>query len=331
MKIRFLSAQDVRRALPMSQAVAGMKAAYASVSTGQAVMPLRSHVSIADRQGTTLVMPAYLPDDSAPSLAVKVVSVFPQNAQRGEPVIYGLVMALDAATGRPLAIMEGSSLTAIRTGAASGAATDVLAREDTAVAAIFGSGVQARTQLEAVCTVRAIREVRIFSLVPQQAIALAAEMAGQGPIPTNVRVVDKPETAVRNADVICTATTSNTPVFDGLHLTPGAHINGVGAYLPTMQEIDVATVRRALVVVDSRTAVLAEAGDLIIPLQNGDIAASHIHAELGEIVTGLKTGRTDPQQITFFKSVGLAAQDAVAARIVLRNALDANLGTEVEL
>ncbi|MCA9872652.1 MAG: hypothetical protein KC441_03335, partial [Anaerolineales bacterium] len=169
MKIRLLSAQDVRQALPMAQAIDGMKAAYASLSAGQAVMPLRSHVGVADRDGTTLVMPAYLPDEDAPSLAVKVVSVFPQNAQRGEPVIYGLVLALDAATGRPLAIMEGSALTAIRTGAASGAATDVLARPDAAVAAIFGSGVQARTQLEAVCTVRPIQEVRVFSLAHEQA------------------------------------------------------------------------------------------------------------------------------------------------------------------
>ena len=331
MKIRLLSAQDVRRALPMTQAIEGMKAAYASLSTGQAVMPLRSHVGIPDRAGTTLVMPAYLPDKDVPSLAVKVVSVFPQNAQRGEPVIYGLVLALDAATGRPLAIMEGSALTAIRTGAASGAATDVLARQDAAVAAIFGSGVQARTQLEAVCTVRPIQEVRVYSLVQEQALALADELAGQGPIPANVRVVDDPETAVRGADVICTATTSSTPVFDGRHLSAGAHVNGVGAYLPTMQEVDTTTVQRSLVVVDSRTAVLAEAGDLIIPLQNGDIEADHLHAELGEIIAGLKPGRSSEQQITYFKSVGLAVQDAVAARIVLHNALAANLGTEAAL
>lgn len=331
MKIRMLSAQDVRRALPMAEAIAGMKAAYASLSTGQAVMPLRSHVGLADRQATTLVMPAYLPDDDAPSLAVKVVSVFPENAQRGEPVIYGLVLALDAASGRPLAIMEGGVLTAIRTGAASGAATDILARPDTAVAAIFGSGVQARTQLEAICTVRAIRQVRVYSLDHAQAAAFAAEMAGQGAIPADVRVVDSPETAVRGADVICTATTASTPVFDGRHLSPGAHVNAVGAYLPTMQEVDAVTLQRALVVVDSRTAVLAEAGDLIIPLQNGDIAAGHIYAELGEIVAGQKAGRTHPQQITFFKSVGLAVQDAAAARIALHNALAANLGTEAML
>ncbi len=329
MKIRFLTASDVRQALPMAEAIEGMKAAYASFSTGRAIMPLRARVDVAEHAGSTLIMPAYLPDEAA--LAVKVVSVFPQNAARGEPVIYGLVLVLEAATGRPLAIMDGGALTAVRTGAASGAATDVLARPDAAVAAIFGSGVQARTQLLAVCTARAIQEVRVYSLDRAQATALVEELAGQGPIPANMRVADSADTAVRGADVICTATTSATPVFDGAALSLGAHVNGVGSYLPSMQEVDVTTVQRALVVVDARTAVFAEAGDLIIPLQAGEITADHIHAELGEIIAGQKPGRTSPAQITFFKSVGLAVQDAAAAQIVLRNALAANLGTEVAL
>jgi ornithine cyclodeaminase/alanine dehydrogenase-like protein (mu-crystallin family) len=329
MKIRFLTADDVRRALPMAEAIEGMKAAYASLATGRAVMPLRGRVDVAEHGGSTLIMPAYLPDDDA--LAVKVVSVFPHNAARGEPVVYGLVLALAGATGRPLAIMEGGALTAIRTGAASGAATDVLARPDATVVAIIGSGVQARTQLAAVCAVRSIQEVRVYSLAREQAITLAEELAGHGPIPANVRVTASADEAVRGADVICTATTSGTPVFAGAALSPGAHVNGVGSYLPTMQEVDVATVRRARVVVDARTAVLAEAGDLIIPLQAGEITADHIHAELGEIIAGLKPGRTDAAQITFFKSVGLAVQDAAAARIALRNALTDNLGVEIEL
>lgn len=331
MQIRFLSAQEVRQALPMAEAIAGMQAAYAGLSTGRAVMPPRVHVGVAARAGTMLVMPAYLPDETAPALAVKVVSVFPHNAARGEPVIYGLVLALDAASGRPLAIMEGGALTAIRTGAASGAATALLARPDAATAAIIGSGVQARTQLEAVCTVRPIRTVRVYSLDRDQAQRFAAAMAGQGPIPADVRVMETPEEAVRDADVICTATTSATPVFDGRALAPGAHVNAVGAYLPGMQEVDVTTLRRALVVVDSRAAVLAEAGDLIIPIQAGEFTADQIHAELGEIVAGRKPGRASPQQITFFKSVGLAVQDAAAARIVLHNAQAAGLGAEIAL
>jgi ornithine cyclodeaminase len=329
MNVRFLSANEVRQALPMAEAIAGMKAAYAELSTGRAVAPLRAHLGIPEHNGTTLVMPAYLPGASA--LAVKIVSVFPRNTTRGEPVIYGLVLVLEAGSGRPLAILEGGALTAIRTGAASGAATDILARPEASVAALIGSGVQARTQLEAICTVRPIREVRLYGVNRQQAAQFAAEMAGRGPIPPTIHLTDSPDEAVQGADVICTATSSATPVFNGRSLSPGAHINAIGAYLPSMREVDTETVRRSLVVVDARTAVLTEAGDLIIPIQRGEIEAGHIHAELGEIVAGQKPGRTNPQQITFFKSVGLAVQDAMAAQIALRNAEAANLGIEIAL
>jgi ornithine cyclodeaminase len=196
MKLRFLSANDVRAALPMTEAIAGMKAAYASLSTRQVSMPLRSGVDIAERAGKTLVMPAYLKADPNPALGVKIVSVFPENAKRGEPVIYALVLALDAVTGRPLCIMEGGSLTAIRTGAASGAATDVLARSEAQTVAIFGSGVQARTQLEAVCTVRAIQEVRVFGLEQETLLAFVNDMQGRGPIPQTIYIADSPDAAV---------------------------------------------------------------------------------------------------------------------------------------
>ena len=193
MKIRFLSANEVRAALPMAEAIEGMKAAYAGLSTGQVDMPLRTHVNIAEQAGMTLVMPAYLQAEFNPALAVKIVSVFPNNAKRGEPVIYALALALDAATGRPLCIMEGGSLTAIRTGAASGAATDVLARPDVQTAAIFGSGVQARTQLEAVCVVRDIQEVRVFSPDQDNIADFVSDMQGVGPIPQNIQIVDSPD------------------------------------------------------------------------------------------------------------------------------------------
>ncbi len=329
MKMRILSARDVRQALPMAQAIVGMKQAFAQLSTGQAVVPLRSRVDVAPQQGTTLIMPAFLAQTG--DLAVKVVSVFPQNSARREPTIYAAVLLLDAETGRPLALMEGGALTAIRTGAGAGAATDLLAKPDASVVAILGSGVQARTQLEAVCTVRQVREVRIYSPTHQHAVDFAREMRGQGPIPGLIRIMTNPETAVRGADIICAATTSSKPVFKSQDLTPGAHINGVGSYKPTMQEIDAATVKRALVVVDSREAAWEEAGDLIVPLQAGLITEAHIHAELGEIVAGLKPGRTSPEQITFFKSVGVAVQDAISGRIVLENAVAQGLGTEVDL
>ncbi len=328
MKLRVLSADDVRRALPMGDAIEGMKSAFAQLSRQEAVVPLRAHLDVQPHQGTTLVMPAYLQESD--DLAVKIVSIFPQNVKRRQPTISAMVLLLDSKSGRPLAIMEGASLTAVRTGAGSGAATDLLARKDAAVVAILGSGVQARTQLEAVCSVRYIQEVRVYSPNHEHTVQFARDMKGVGRIPQFVRMMNSAETAVRGADIICTATSSNTPVFRYESLKSGAHINGVGSFLPTMQEIDEKTVRESLLIVDSREAVLEEAGDLIIPIQNGSINEGHIHAELGEIVAGLKPGRTNNEQITFFKSVGVAVQDAAAARIALQNAEKMGLGTMVD-
>jgi ornithine cyclodeaminase/alanine dehydrogenase-like protein (mu-crystallin family) len=329
MELRILTADDIRQALPMDKAIKGMKSAYAQLSAGRADMPLRARLSIPAREGTTIVMPAYLADSD--DLAVKIVSVFPQNGAQGLPLIAGMVMVLDAANGRPLALLEGSSLTAIRTGAGSGAATDLLARKEAAIVAIIGSGVQARTQLEAVCAVRKIEEVYVYSADPDQAAAFAAEMAGRGAIPARVEVVDDAERAVRQADIICTATNSPWPVFDGRALQSGAHINAIGSYRPDMQEVDLITIRRSLIVVDSRAAALAEAGDLLIPMAAGEFDESIIHAEIGEIINGDKIGRDRPGEITYFKSVGVAAQDAVAARLALEGAVAQGLGQIVTL
>ncbi|MCA9928143.1 MAG: hypothetical protein KC419_06685 [Anaerolineales bacterium] len=328
MKLRILSAKDVRKALSMADAIAGMKIAFQQLSTQQAIVPLRTHVNIAAHQGTTLIMSAYL--QQSDDLAVKIASVFPRNVQRGEPSIYASVVVLDAETGRPLALLEGGTLTAIRTGAASGAATDILARPEASVVAILGSGVQARTQLEAVCTVRDIHEVRVYSPTNEHAVLFARELRGKGPVPQLIRIMTDPDTAVRGADIICAATTSKTPVITGKLLQPGVHINGAGSFRPSMQEFDEETVLKSLVVVDSREAVWEEAGELIVALNKGLIQKGHIHAELGEIAAGLKPGRTSDQQITFFKSVGVAVQDAMAGRIALQNAIKQNLGTVVD-
>lgn len=329
MQITVLSANDVRKALPMADAIEGMKLAYVQLSNNQTILPLRSHMEIEETKGTTLIMPAYLQENNA--LAIKVVSVFPANADRNEPVIYGMVLVLDGQTGRPLAMLEGSALTAIRTGAGSGAATDFLACKDASVVTILGSGVQARTQLEAVCTVREIHEARVYSDDHEGALAFSREMAGTGVIPQEVQVMGNAEKAVRGADIICTATPSLTPVLEYSWLKPGAHINAIGSYMPSMQEIDGETVKQAVVVVDSREAALAETGDLIIPVQAGIIDADHIHAELGEIVAGQRPGRVNPRQITFFKSVGVAVQDVVAGQLALQNAESQDLGTIVNM
>jgi alanine dehydrogenase len=322
-----LSHHDVRQALPMREAVEAMKRAFAQLSTGQAEVPLRVPVHVPRHNGLTLFMPAYLAADD--QMAVKIVSVFNDNPARGLPLIHALVVVIDAGTGAPVAAMEGASLTALRTGAASGAATDLLARPDAAVAAVFGAGVQGRTQLEAVCAVRPIREAWVYDVDLQRVQAYAEEMGGRLGIP--VHVAASPAEAVRRADVVCTATTSTTPVFDDADVRPGTHINAVGAYTPQMREVPTETVLRARVVIDHRTASLAEAGDLLIPLREGRMTEEHIWAELGEIVAGLKPGRLSPDEVTLFKSVGVAVQDVAAAAAVLEAARRQNLGVEVPL
>jgi ornithine cyclodeaminase len=312
----------------METAIEGMKAAFRQLSAGSAQFPLRSRVEIEAYEGVTLIMPAYLSETQ--DLAVKVVSVFPRNISISEPTIYAAVLALDPATGRPLALMEGATLTAIRTGAASGAATDLLARKDSKTVGLFGSGVQARTQLEAVCTVRAIDRVYIFSLDTAGARDFIEELAGVGPIPADLQIVDTPAEAVENADIICTATTSTDPVFAAEALKPGTHINAVGAFTPQMQEIGSDVVKLASVFVDSRSAALDEAGDLIIPLNAGIISEDHIRAELGQVVLGQVQGRKDDGEVTLFKSVGVAVQDAVAASLALRGAQKQHLGTQID-
>lgn len=329
MKLLILSTQDVQQTLPMAEAIEGMKTAFAQLAAAKATVPLRSHITIPAYQGISLIMPAYLHETG--DLAVKLVSVFPSNTAHRLPVINGVVLALDVMTGVPLALMNGGAVTAIRTGAASGAATDLLARPDARTAAIFGSGVQARPQLEAICAVRDISQVWVYSPNQAHAEQFARDMAGRGRIPPHITVAQTPAQAVREADIICTATSSGTPVFNGQDVRPGTHINAVGTFRPDQREVDTETVRRALVVIDEREAMWAEAGDLVLPLQAGEISEDHIAAELGEIVAGLKPGRTSPDQITLFKSVGNAVQDAAAAGIVLRNAAANQIGTYVNL
>ena len=326
-QIRILSAEDVRRALPMGEAIAGMKEAFGQLAAGEAELPLRARVAVPEQEGVALFMPAYMRGSG--DLAVKIVAVFPRNVARGNPMIYASVLVLDEVSGRPLALLEGGALTAIRTGAGGGAGVDLLARPCTPILAILGSGVQARSGLEAVCTVREISEVRVFSPNRAHAEAFVAEMRELPIVPDNIFVVDDPSTAVSNADIIYTATSSSRPTFHGRDLKPGAHITGVGSFTPTMQEVDEETVQKSLVVVDERDAAWAEAGELIIACDKGLITAEHVYAELGEIVNGTKAGRTSPEQITFFKSVGIAVQDAVAGRIALRNAEKYDLGMVV--
>jgi len=323
-----LDAEAVRAALPMEHAIEAMRRAFAALARGGAVVPERIHLEVGAHDGIALVMPAFVEGEDE-ALAVKVVSLFAGNQARGLARIQAAVLALEPQTGRPLALLEGATLTALRTGAASGLATDILARPDAASVAVLGAGVQARTQLEAVCCVRGVETAWVFDPERSRAEAFAAEMAGAGRVPTDIRPVASAAEAVREADIVCAATTSATPVFADEDIRPGTHINAIGSFKPTVQEIPSATVVRSLVVVDSRQAALAEAGDLLVPIAQGLMSADDIHAELGELVLGRKPGRTSDDQVTLFKSVGIAVQDAVAASHALSRAREFGLGKEV--
>ncbi len=325
-----LNATDVRQALPMNDAISAMKDAFASLSDGTAVAPLRTRLQIASRDAVSLFMPAYMNKESTEALAVKVVSLYPSNPPRGLAYIQAAVLVFDPETGRAIALLEGSTLTAIRTGAGSGAAIDLLARRDSKVVAIFGAGPQGKTQLEAACSARNIETAFIYNPTTSKAEAFVTELAGQRNIPKDIRVAKTPKEAIRNADIICTATGSEQPVFEDQDVKPGTHISAVGGYTTEMQELPIETVARSRIVVDSRSTVMEEAGDIVKAMKAGLITDADIHAEIGEIVLGIKSGRQSDDEITFFKSVGNAVQDAVAAQVALKNAHAMKLGVEVE-
>lgn len=290
-------------------------------------MPARAHINIPAHGGTALFMPCYA--DRFGRIGVKVVNLFDCNPAKDLPRIQGVVCLFDGQTGSPLALLNGTCLTALRTGAASGAATDLMARPEATTVAIFGAGVQGRTQLEAVCAVRAIRKAWVFDPGAEAAATFAAEMSDT--LHVEIAVAESPLEALREADVVCTATVSANPVFADADLAPGTHINAVGSYKPDVQEIPEETVLRALLVVDHRVSVLAETGDLIIPIRKGLIKETDIHAELGEIVAGKVSVRPSEYRITLFKSVGVAIQDLAGAARALENARQKDLGQIVEL
>jgi ornithine cyclodeaminase/alanine dehydrogenase-like protein (mu-crystallin family) len=325
MRLTLLSSEDIRHALPMRQAIEVTKTAFADLSAGRADVPQRMSLAVPPVEGTLLVKPAYVPSSG---LGAKLVSVFPRNADRGEPIIHGVVVLIDPATGRPSALCDGGFLTAWRTGAASGAATDLLARSDAASAAILGTGVQARTQLTAICAVRDLQEVRVYSRDAKARERFVAEL--QPTVEATLLAASSPDGAVRGADIVCAATTSSTPVFADAAVAPGAHINGVGSFTASMQEIDADTVGRARVFVDSREAALAEAGDLLIARDAGKTKPED-WIELGDVAGGQQPGRTSEREITFFKSVGVAVQDIATFAAALKQAEALSLGTAVEL
>ena len=325
-----LTRKDVESVLTMKDAIAAVEEGFRQLALGNVIMPQRTAIRIPEHHGLHLGMPAYVGGtEGGGSLALKVVTVYPDNPSKYSlPTTIGTLLLNDPRTGALVAIMDAGFLTAMRTGAASGVATKYLAREDARSVGVFGAGVQARTQLMAVCEVRPIEKALVYDPVQEAREKYAVEMSGRLSLP--VEPTDDPRACVEN-DVIVAASASKTPVFAGAWLSPGVHINGIGSHSPDARELDTETIRRAKVVPDYGPACLAEAGDLILPIQEGAITEEHIHASLGEVVAGLKPGREADEEITLFKSVGLAVQDAATAARVYALAREAGVGVEIEI
>jgi len=310
--IRYVPTEEIRGILSMPEAIRAVGQALVQLSTGRALVPARTSLEVPGFRTTALVMPAYLPGPKR--IGLKLISLCEDNPARGLPLAQALMIVMDAENGTPLAVLEAGHLTAVRTGAASGAATDALARRDARVAAVFGAGVQGRTQLEAIAAVRPLRKAFVVDPFPPAAAAFAEEMGRV--LGLDVEPADA-AAALREADIVSTATTSATPVFRDADLKTGVHINAIGSYKPQVREVPGPTVRRAGLFVDDRRACLEEAGDILIPLREGAIGEDHIRAEIGEVLAGLKPGRRSEEEITLFKAVGSAVEDLAVAVLVL--------------
>lgn len=324
-----LSRKDVESLLSMEATIEAVEGAFRQLALGNAVMPQRTVVKPPDHHGIHLGMPAYIGGDVG-GLGLKIVTVYHDNPQKYNlPTTIGVLLLNDPATGAPLSIMDASFLTAMRTGAAGGVAAKYLAREKAENVLVFGAGVQARTQLMAACAVRPVKKAAVVDVFSAARDKFAQDMSAKLSIPVEPR--SDVQAAVEEADIIIAATSSTEPVFDGAWLKPGVHINGIGSHTPTTRELDTTTLKRAKVVPDLASACLSEAGDIIIPIREGAISEDDIRTELGQVVAGLKPGRTSDEEITLFKSVGLAIQDISTAVKVYQLALERGVGKEVEL
>jgi len=327
MKLRILNGEEVRAALPMEDAIEAMRTAFEILSQNQAIMPERSLIKIQAKNATSLIMPVYA--EHFGHISIKVINAFNRNPGEGIERVHGLLILFDGQTGKPVAMCEGRALTAARTGAASGLATDLMARKHAETAAIIGAGVQGMTQLEAISRVRPIKNAYVYDLDHTAAERFARQMRQR--LAMDITAADSSEEAVHTADVICTATVSRTPVFKDHDIAHGTHINAIGSFKPDHQEIPEKTVLRSRLVVDHRQSVLSETGDLIIPMGKGILKANHIQAELGDLVLGHASGRENDHQVTLFKSVGSAIQDLAAATAALKNAEAKNIGLIVDI
>jgi ornithine cyclodeaminase len=328
--VLLLSRSEVEELLDLDELTDALAGAMADLSAGRASVPHRVAALVDERDGLLAAMPGYTP--SAGALVTKVMSLFPRNATSALPTHQGVIAVFDPDDGRPLALLDATAITALRTGAGSALATRLLARGDSARIAILGTGVQSRAHARTVARLRGFRELRLAGRSRAKAEALAEELAGE--LDLCVRVAANWEQACEGADVICATAHALEPVVRREWLTPGVHVSSIG-YNPQGREVDDATVVDALVVVESRAAALAPfpsgSNDLLQPIERGLISPDHIQAEIGELIEGSRPGRSSPNQITLYKSVGVAVQDGTAAALVLRAARERGAGRDVEL
>jgi ornithine cyclodeaminase/alanine dehydrogenase-like protein (mu-crystallin family) len=331
MDVLVLNGEEVTRLLPMPECIEVMRDALAKLARGEALVPLRTIMRVPGVGGFLGLMPGYISPakEEEGALGMKAVSVFPGNAKRGIDTHQGAVLLFEADTGRLSALMDGGAITAIRTAAVSGVATDLLARSEASELAVLGAGVQARTHIEAIASVRPLSRIRIWSRNPERAAALESELRPRFTVPIEAKA--GAEAAVRGADIVVTVTASPEPIVERAWLKDGAHINAVGSSIPTSREIDTATMVAARLFVDRRESALAEAGDLLIAMQEGAVQGDHVQAELGEVIIGTNPGRRSPRELTLFKSLGLAVEDVAAAAYILRRAREAGAGQTVQM
>lgn len=322
-----LSEKQVQSLIQIDELISGLEQAHIQYSTGKAVMPVRLVVPLPQIDGRITNMPGYLNEDKA--LGMKVVTYFHNNPQQNLPAILATIMLFSATTGKMIAAMDGGYITAIRTACASAMATKALANPVIPILGILGAGVQARAHIAALARVRKVEQIKIHSPSGTSAAKIKQEMEKETGVP--IEVTPGAEQLVRQSDLLVTVTTAREPIVKVDWLKSGVHINAVGSHRPDLREIDGATLARAKVVVDSREAIMAECGDILLALKEHLITDTNIHGEIGEVLAGAKTGRSSASEITLYKSVGIAIQDVATAQLVYRKALERNVGTNVEI
>jgi alanine dehydrogenase len=326
MKLLILDQADVGRLLPMEECIEVMSSALAALSRGEANLPLRSTLWLPDRSGALVTMPSYLGHINA--FGLKVITYFAGNQGTPLDTHQGAVLLFDTRDGRLLAIADASEITSIRTAAVTGVATRLLARRDASNLALLGAGTQARTHLDSMLRVRPIKRVKVWSLTVEESGRFAAAASRRHQVP--VEVAETAEEAVQGADLVCTVTSTIEPILKGEWLRPGTHINAIGSSIPSARELDAEAVRRSRLFVDRKESTVNESGDFLLAKKEGAIDDSHIVGEIGDILTGKLSGRRAPDEITLYKSLGLAIEDLASVHHIYQKAQEQGVGTMIE-